>query len=87
MSDTKLGNIFFRDEKGRRCAYWRGVNDTSDMFLCSASLAVLDKHAHLQALFREFAMEVNINRQCSVGNGIRLRDREPLPRRISYAPF
>jgi hypothetical protein len=87
MADTKLGDIFFRDKKGRRCAYWRGVNDTSDVFLCSASLAVLDKHPHLQALFREFAVEVNINRQCSAGNGLHLRSREPLPQRISYAPF
>jgi hypothetical protein len=87
MADTKIGDILFRDEKGRRSAYWCSVNATSDTFLCSASLAVLDKHPHLQALFREFAMEININRECSAGNGICLREREPLPRRISYAPF
>jgi hypothetical protein len=87
MADSKLGDIFFRDEKGRRCAYWRGVGDNSDTFLCSASLVVLDKHRHLQELFVEFASEVNINRECAAGKGICLRRRDPLPRRISYAPF
>jgi hypothetical protein len=63
MADTRIGDIFFSAEGDRGCAYWRGVADTGDTFLCAVDLAAYNAQAEVRDQFMALASAVAAHRQ------------------------
>ena len=78
MAGTKIGDVFFREERDRCCAYWRAVDGSSDLFLCAMDLSVCSSHPHLREMFVELATEVALNRDRAAGNSATFRVHEPV---------
>jgi hypothetical protein len=74
----KTGDIYMTTEKGRYVAYWRPVDGSPDVVLCTADLDTCGKHPHLRELLIELAAEVALNRGRAAGDSVALRVRAPL---------
>jgi hypothetical protein len=71
--ESKLGDVYLRRNKSRCCAYWRAVDGTSDVFLCSIDLIAYRRHPHLRDLLVELASEVALNLKREAGSSVTLR--------------
>jgi hypothetical protein len=80
----KIGDVYLRSDKSRCHAYWRPADGAPEVFLCSISLPVYNRHPHLRELFIELATDVAINHKRAAGSGVMMRAREPMPKSICY---
>jgi hypothetical protein len=46
-----MSAVYFVQEAGRGCAYWRADNDTTDVFLCAVALDVYDSESEVRDRF------------------------------------
>jgi hypothetical protein len=73
---SELGTISIIEQDGRSCAYWCGVGDASDVFLCSVDAAIYNAHAKARELLMALAAEAASHREHAVVVG---KTTEPLP--------
>jgi len=63
----KTGDIYVTTEEKRCVAYWRPVDGSPDVFLCTMDSRTYNKHPHLRKMFVELALEVMLNREQEAG--------------------
>src|SRR6516225_499252 len=74
-ADTELGTIHVLEEGGRASAYWCGVGDATDVFLCAIEASAYNSQPEVRTRFMELATAVAGHRE----RGVIVGKVEPAP--------